>query len=66
MTLHLHVSSIMCDGCADTVTKAIKTLDANATVHVDVASKTVSIDTQTSEAEVTAAIAAAGHVVAGG
>ncbi len=64
MTLELQVSSIMCDGCADTVTKAIKALDANATVTVDVGTKTVSIDTQSAEADVKAAIAAAGHVVA--
>ena len=63
MTLQLQVSSMVCSGCGDTVTKAIKNLDANATVAVDLDSKTVSVESTASADALKQAIAATGHTV---
>ncbi len=64
MSMTLSVPSIKCDGCADTITKEIKVHDADATVKVDVAGKTVEVDSNMSESSVKQAISAAGHEVA--
>lgn len=63
MTLQLQVSSMVCSGCGDTVTKAIKNLDANATVAVDLEAKTVSVDSTASADALKQAIVATGHTV---
>ena len=36
MAMQLKVPSIVCDGCADTITKAIIELDSGAQVNVNV------------------------------
>ncbi|MEM6436247.1 MAG: heavy-metal-associated domain-containing protein [Cyanobacteria bacterium P01_D01_bin.115] len=63
MALNLKVPSIVCDGCAETVTKAIHTVDANAQVNVDVSGKTVTAETNAAESVVREAITASGHTV---
>ncbi len=63
MTLQLQVPSMVCSGCSDTVTKAIKNLDANATVAVDLDSKTVSVESTASTDALKQAIEAIGHTV---
>lgn len=65
MSIQLKVPSIVCEGCADTITKAIAALDADAKVKVDLSAKTAEIETQRSEAEIKDAIAAVGHTVEG-
>lgn len=65
MSIQLKVPSIVCEGCADTITKAIAALDADAKVKVDLSAKTVEIETQREEAEIKDAIAAVGHTVEG-
>lgn len=61
--MQLNVPSIVCDGCADTITKAIHTLDSSASVSVNIETKQVEIDTQADESAIKEAIAAAGHDV---
>ena len=61
MKLQLKVPGISCGGCVNTVTKAIKKVDANAIVQGDPQTKTVLVETQSSEATIKAAIAKAGY-----
>ena len=63
MTIQLKVPSIVCDGCADTITKAITELDSGAKVNVNVETKEVSTETSASESAVREAITAKGHTV---
>ncbi|HIK55405.1 MAG TPA: heavy-metal-associated domain-containing protein [Synechococcales cyanobacterium M55_K2018_004] len=64
MTLQLTVPDMACSACAEAITKAVQAIDAAATVNADPKTKQVNIDTQASEAEVKAAITAAGYTVA--
>ncbi|MGJ3246967.1 MAG: heavy-metal-associated domain-containing protein [Elainellaceae cyanobacterium] len=61
--MQLNVPSIVCDGCADTITKAIHTLDSSASVDVNIETKQVEIDTQADERKIKEAIASVGHDV---
>ena len=63
MTLHFKVPTIACEGCADSITKAIETADGNAKVSVDVGSKTVDVETQMSAASVKQLIQSIDHTV---
>ncbi|HEY9873458.1 MAG TPA: heavy-metal-associated domain-containing protein [Candidatus Obscuribacterales bacterium] len=63
MALQLKVPSIACSGCADTITEAIATVDSDAKVNVDVTAKTVSVESQASEASIKQAIVATGHTI---
>ncbi|MFW6358949.1 MAG: heavy-metal-associated domain-containing protein [Chroococcales cyanobacterium] len=64
MAIELKVPSIVCQGCADTITKEIHTHEPNATVNVDVEAKTVSVETEASEESIKQMITAVGHEVA--
>ncbi len=64
MTLTLKVPSIACSGCVETVTKAIVAVDPKAIVKGDAESKTITVETQVSQAEIEASIVKAGHTVA--
>ncbi|NEP91158.1 MAG: heavy-metal-associated domain-containing protein [Okeania sp. SIO2C2] len=63
MAIQLKVPSIACGGCADTITKAIKTQESEADVQVDVEQKIVTVETKASEESIQQAIIAAGHTV---
>ena len=63
MAILLNVPSIVCSGCGDTITKAIKTVDSGATVNVDVAAKTVTVEAQASQESISQAVVAKGHTV---
>ncbi|MDJ0556584.1 MAG: heavy-metal-associated domain-containing protein [Microcoleaceae cyanobacterium MO_207.B10] len=63
MAMQLKVPSIACGGCADTITKAIKTHESEADVQVDVENKLVTVDTKASEESIKQVITAAGHTV---
>jgi copper chaperone len=64
MALELQVASIVCEGCVNTVTQAIQSVDNAASVAVDLASKIVSVSDNTADREtIIAAIAATGHTV---
>jgi copper chaperone len=64
MTLQLTVPNMACSACADTITKAVKTIDPTAEINADPKSKQVNIDTQANENAVREAIAAAGYTIA--
>lgn len=64
MALQLKVPNIACAACVDSVTKAVKSVDATAKVEVDRKTKMVRIETQQSEAEIKQAIADAGYPAA--
>lgn len=64
MALQLKVPKIACASCVNTVTKAVKSIDATAKVEADTKTKMVSIETEKSEAEIKNAIAAAGYPAA--
>ncbi|WP_013324322.1 heavy-metal-associated domain-containing protein [Gloeothece verrucosa] len=63
MALELKVPSIACSGCADTITKAIKTVEPEANVKVDVEAKTVAVEAKASEESIKQAITATGHTI---
>ena len=63
MTMNFKVSSIVCDGCADTIKQAIATHEPKAKVNVDVDAKKVEVDTEASEESIKQVITAAGHTV---
>jgi copper chaperone len=55
------VPDMTCGHCASAVTKAIKALDPQAEVKVDVAGKTVAVETAVPPGTVSAALAKAGY-----
>lgn len=61
MKLQLNVPGMTCGGCVSSITRAIKTVDANALVQGDPRTKTVSVETQASETAIKSAIAQAGY-----
>lgn len=61
--MQFKVPSIVCDGCAKTIRDEILTHESNAKVEVDMDSKTVSVDTEASEASIRQMITAVGHTV---
>ncbi|WP_370589100.1 heavy-metal-associated domain-containing protein [Tychonema sp. LEGE 06208] len=63
MTLQLKVPKMACSACATTITKAVQTVDSEATVEVDLKTKAVTVQTAKSESEVRKAIASAGYPV---
>jgi copper chaperone len=65
--IELQVKSMSCDHCVKAVTQAVKSADAQAQVHVDLASGHVTIQPAASEIDRTRlvqAIEAAGYEVA--
>ncbi len=61
MKLQLKVPNMSCGGCVSTITDAIKTVDANATVQADPQTKTVLVETQSPEAAIKAAMTKVGY-----
>lgn len=61
--MELKVPSMACSACSDTITKAIKTVDANAVVQADTKTKLVNVETEKPETEIREAIASAGYPV---
>ena len=61
MQLQIQVPSLMCEGCVDTLRKAILQKDDNATIEADLVSKTLLITSHLSEELVRSAIIEAGH-----
>jgi copper chaperone len=64
MSLQFTVPNMACSACADTITKAIATLDPTASVQADPKTKQVQVSTQASEAAVREVITSAGYTVA--
>jgi copper chaperone len=63
MTLHLTVPSMACAACSETITKAVRTIDAAATVIADPKTKQVKIETVQTESVVRDVILKAGYPV---
>jgi len=61
MTLQLTVPKLACSACANTITKAIQSIDSKATVQADPKTKLVSIETQAPETKIKEVIAAIGY-----
>jgi copper chaperone len=64
MTLQLQVPDMACSACADTITKAVQAIDADAIVQADPKTKIVSVKTNASETAIQEAITQAGYTVA--
>lgn len=64
--LKLNVPDMTCGHCAGAVAKAVKSVDANAEVAVDLASKTVSIETASDAEKIRRALEAAGYPATAG
>ncbi len=62
--IELNVKGMMCSGCAGSVEKAIKHVDADAAVKVDLATGKVSVETKADARALGEAIEAAGYEVA--
>jgi copper chaperone len=61
MKLQFKVPDMTCGGCVNNITRAIKTIDANATVQGDPQTKIVLVETKSPEPEIKAALAQAGY-----
>ncbi len=61
MKLQLKVPDMTCEGCVSTITNAIKTVDANASIQGDLKTKIVLVETESSEAAIKKAIAQVGY-----
>lgn len=59
--LKLNVPDMTCGHCAGFVTKAVKSVDADANVTVDLPSQTVSIETEADADRIGKAMEAAGY-----
>ncbi|MBD1929989.1 heavy-metal-associated domain-containing protein [Trichocoleus sp. FACHB-90] len=65
MALKVKVPTIVCNGCAETITETIQTMEPDAKVEVDVQAKTVTVEAEASEETIKQAIVATGHTVEG-
>ena len=63
--MELKVDAMSCSHCVASVTRAVQAIDAAAKVDVDLAAKTVRVDTARPEADVARAIEDAGYPVRG-
>ncbi|MCG6169022.1 heavy-metal-associated domain-containing protein [Leptospira sp. FAT2] len=61
--VEFQVENMTCGSCANVISKAIKTIDPNVQVSVDVASQTVRVDSGRSETELANLIEECGYPV---
>jgi copper chaperone len=61
MTIKLTVPGMACSTCANKITNAVKTVDANAIVEADPQTKLVNVETQASETAIKEALITAGY-----
>jgi len=59
--LELNVKDMTCGHCAGVVTRAVKSVDPQANVQVDLETRRVRIDGRSAARELTGALAAAGY-----
>lgn len=62
-TLNLTIPDMACSACVETITEAVQTLDTQASIQADTATKKVSIETSADRVKVQAAIADAGYTI---
>ena len=58
--MEFHVKGMACGGCAKSVTKAITSLDSGARVVTDISTRTVRIESLSSQSEVERGLSEAG------
>jgi copper chaperone len=63
MAITLKVPTMVCDGCVETVSKAIATHEPQAKVNIDLDTKQVTVETEASETSIRQIIVATGHEV---
>jgi copper chaperone len=63
MTWQLTIPNMACGACVTNITKAVQSLDAQAALTADLASKQVSIDTTQSRESIAQVITQAGYSV---
>jgi copper chaperone len=61
MQYTLHVPKMSCGGCVNTISNAVKSIDANAKVDADIASKIVKVESVATEQALIEAITNAGY-----
>ncbi|NJN31635.1 MAG: heavy-metal-associated domain-containing protein [Synechococcales cyanobacterium RM1_1_8] len=61
MKLQLTVPQMACEACAETITKAIQSVDSGAQVQADPKTKQVEVETTASEAALKEALSQAGY-----
>lgn len=61
MTIHFEIPGMTCGGCARSITTAIQSLDAQATIETDVPGRRFSIDSRLDSVSLIAAIREAGY-----
>ena len=59
--MEFNVPDMSCGHCAGVITKTVKSLDASATVSIDLPAKKVTVQTTQDRATVAAALAEAGY-----
>ena len=62
--IELNVNGMTCGHCASTVTRAIKSVDPKANVHVDLEGKRVHVDSRSSAEALARAVSEAGYPAA--
>ncbi|AXC78273.1 heavy-metal-associated domain-containing protein [Salmonella enterica] len=60
--MQFHIDHMTCGGCASTVKKTILTLDANATVRTDPATRLVEVETSLSGEQMAIALQKTGFL----
>jgi copper chaperone len=58
--MQFHIDNMNCGGCARTVTRAIQSVDPDASIDTDPPSRLVKVDTAASQEQVVAALREAG------
>lgn len=59
----IKVSGMTCGGCVRSVTTALKSLDSNATVDVNLKSQLVTVESEKGQDEIVSAIEEAGYTI---
>jgi copper chaperone len=59
--MRFQIPNMSCGGCARSVTRAIESVDANARIAIDQASREVEVSTDLPSHQIVAALAAAGY-----
>lgn len=63
MKLELSVPTMVCQVCADNITKAISAMDDRAEISIDLPEKKVTVETELSSSSLTQVIVDIGHEV---
>lgn len=63
MSITFKVPSIACEGCANTITKALQSEKPEAIISIDISTKIVTVETEVSSETIKKIIERAGHTV---